>query len=178
MAVKANDLPSGIQRCSQSGSIGQYLNNLKSGRPDQYATQSDEWKSLKSNGANDAWFEVYATNRDECNVVFGTGNKQVSNPKLVQNLVFRFKDQSSASKAYQNGIFGLNSTALQGQQGLKRGSSTGFGNNAVTVNTTLSSGVRIFLAFWQRDVFAVLFRADNLKDSDSQKAAQDVNSRI
>jgi hypothetical protein len=180
VAVQNGDVPTGLQKCSESGEINSYLKNVKAKNTSTYQQVNDLWQKEKKAGATAGWVQAYADSSAECNSL-GTGQSPSSNnpPRIVLNYVVQFKDESSAAKDYNdNEILGVNPQQIQSQGGtVKKGSETGLGGNSTSGSISLF-GLQLEFAAWQKKAFFVAVIAVGLSDPEAKKVYDGINGRI
>jgi hypothetical protein len=177
VAAQPGDLPSGLQRCAESGDINTFLKNTKSQNPQTATDVQNQWKNLQNKGATDGYVQVFSDNKAECTSLFGVGRTGERNFKLAFNIVFKFKDESSAMKAYESGALGITPKNAKSQPGVTEGNATGLGNNSVTFTETFGNQP-LYLGFWQNKSFDILLLTVNIANGEAKQAATRINQRV
>src|SRR5258706_6143874 len=115
VAVQPGDVPSTMHRCSISGDINTYIENLKTKDPPTYTSTKNEWTDAQSKGATATQVTFYTDSDANCaNVASTVANLSAAAYPLVVNFSVQFKDEASAASGYTNGqIFGIDRTILK-----------------------------------------------------------------
>jgi hypothetical protein len=180
VSVQPGDLPSGMHRCSISGDINTYLNNLKTKDPSIYSSTNSQWINAQSKGATATQVVFYTESEANCaTVASSVGSLSAATYKLVVNFVVQFKDEASAANGYTNGqIFGIDRTVLKANGApVVEGAKTGLGPNSEVLSTTILSQA-FYIAVWQNKAFMVILGIINLDSATGQKVADAQNKRI
>ena len=176
VAIQEGDLK-GLQKCKESGSISDFLKSAQGENPDTYKAEQQAWKKLQDGGATDGWVQVLSNTPKECTSLFGVGTAPQQNPKVASSFVFKYRDESSAVKAFNRGDFGVSPASVKGQNGVSEGAATGLGNNSVVFSQSFGNQSS-YLALWQNKQFGVLLFTVNVATQDAKKAAGNMNSRV
>jgi hypothetical protein len=180
VAVQPGDLPSGMHRCSISGDINTYLDNLKSKDPATYTSTKSQWDEAQAKGATATQVTFYTDSEANCASVASTvSNISAATYQLVVNFVVQFKDEPSAANGYTNGqIFGIDRATLKANGApVTEGSKTGLGPNSVVLSTTILAQ-SFYIAVWQNKAFMVILGIINFDSATGQKVADAENRRI
>ena len=179
VALQSGDVPKGLQRCSESGDIQSYLDQLKKKDPASYQSTSDQWTKEKNAGATAGYVAIYADNTAECDTFLGgkTPNSKTP-PKIMINIVVEFKDEASSAKDYKASFFGFSTQDLKSSGAtVTEGKNTGLGANSA-VGSVAIFGVTLYFAVWQDKAFESALVSFNVPDADSRKATTNINGRI
>ena len=180
VSVQPGDLPSGMHRCSISGDINTYLENLKTNDPATYASTKAQWADAQAKGATATQVTFYTDSEANCASVASTvSNISAATYKLVVNFVVQFKDETSAANGYTSGqIFGIDRTNMKANGApVTEGSTTGLGPNSVTLSTSVLAQ-SFYIAVWQNKAFMVILGIINFDSGTGQKVADAQNKRI
>ena len=179
VAVQPADLPNTMHRCSISGDINTYIENLKAKDPATYTSTKSEWTDAQSKGATATQVSFYTDSDANCaNVASTVANLSAAAYPLVVNFSVQFKDEASAANGYTNGqIFGIDSAMLKANGAVVEGTKTGLGANSIVLNTTILSQA-FYIAVWQNKAFMVILGIINLDAATGQKVAAAENKRI
>lgn len=177
VALQAQDVPEGFQACSYSGPMDDYLNRVKALDESASATAASVWQHLRDAGAVEGHVAVFADTPHSCERWVkgspeGSGQAAV---KVAQSIVVRFGSTEAAIRAHGDDIFGQ--TRLLASPGGISGEDTGLGPNSITGGSE-APGASSYHAVWQRDVFNVFLRGENLSRPEFAVAAKAVNPRI
>lgn len=172
VALQKGDIR-GLDRCSGSGAIATYLQDLKRKNVDAYTGIQDGWKQLQDSGAQDAAIVTYTDSPASCD-----GKLGVSQGTAATSFVIKYRDSGAAGSAWQRGILGF-PTPSSGQQvpGLVFGKTTGLGANSWEYQVT-NGPAAVYLAFWQHGSFDVFVLTDDLDVATSRHLARTVDARI
>ena len=178
VAVQSSDLPSGMVRCSVSGSIEDFIKAEQTPDPNTSKTISDYWTDAKSNGATASYVALYTDSQSRC--------ADIKNPqtdvgtatyKLVVNFVVQFKNEASAQDAYKNkSIFGFSAAQLRSAPTVE-GKDTGLTDNSIVLNQSLGNQ-SFYIADWQNKTFLVILAVLNIDPTASKKVSTAENGRI
>ena len=180
VAVQPGDLPSGMHRCSISGEINTYLDNLKTKDPATYTSTKAQWDDAQTKGATATQVTFYTDSEANCASVASTvSNISAATYKLVVNFVVQFKDEAGAANGYTNGqIFGIDRAMLKANGApVTEGSNTGLGPNSIALSTTILAQ-SFYIAVWQNKAFMVILGIINFDSATGQKVADAENKRI
>ena len=180
VAVQPGDLPSGMHRCSISGDINTYLDNLKTKDPATYTSTKAQWDDAQTKGATATQVTFYTDSEANCASVASTVfNISAATYKLVVNFVVQFKDEAGAANGYTNGqIFGIDRAMLKANGApVTEGSKTGLGPNSIALSTTILAQ-SFYIAVWQNKAFMVILGIINFDSATGQKVADAENKRI
>jgi hypothetical protein len=180
VAVQPSDLPNTMHRCSISGDINTYIENLKAKDPPTYASTKSEWADAQSKGVTATQVVFFTDGDANCtNVASAVANLSGAAYPLVVNFSVQFKDEASAANGYTNGkIFGIDRSMLKANGApVVEGTKTGLGPNSIVLNTTISSQA-YYIAVWQSKAFMVILGIINLDAATGQKVATAENKRI
>ena len=180
VAVQPSDLPNTMHRCSVSGDINSYIDNLKTKDPATYTSTKNEWTDAQSKGATAAQVVFYTDSDANCASVASTvANLSGASYPLVVNFSVQFKDEASAASGYTNGqIFGIDRTTLKANGApVVEGTKTGLGPNSIVLSATVLSQA-FYIAVWQNKAFMVILGIINLDPASGQKVAAAENKRI
>jgi hypothetical protein len=180
VSVQPGDLPSVMHRCSISGDISTYLENLKTKDPTTYTSTKAQWADAQSKGATATQVVFYTDSEANCASVASTvSNISAATYKLVVNFVVQFKDEASAATGYTDGhIFGIDRKLLKANGApVTEGTKTGLGANSIVLSTTILSQ-SFYIAVWQNKAFMVILGIINLDSTTGQKVADAQNKRV
>lgn len=180
VAVQPGDVPSTMHRCSISGDIDTYIENLKTKDPPTYTSTKNEWTDAQSKGAIATQVTFYTDSDANCaNVASTVANLSAAAYPLVVNFSVQFKDEASAASGYTNGkIFGIDRSMLKANSApVVEGTKTGLGPNSIVLSTTIASQA-FYIAVWQNKAFMVILGIINLDAATGQKVADAENKRI
>lgn len=180
VAVQAADVPKTMHRCSVSGDINTYLDNVKTKDPTTYTSTKAEWTDTQAKGATATQVVFYTDSEANCaSVASSVASLSAAAYPLVVNFVVQFKDEPSAASGYANGqIFGIDSAVLKANGApVTEGTKTGLGSNSIVLSTTILSQA-FYIAVWQNKAFMVILGIINLDSATGQKVAAGENSRI
>ena len=180
VSVQAGDLPSGMHRCSISGDINTYLENLKTKDPATYASTKAQWADAQTKGATATQVTFYTDSEANCaNVASTVSSISSATYKLVVNFVVQFKDETSAASGYTSGqIFGIDRSMLKANGApVTEGAKTGLGPNSITLSTSILSQ-SFYIAAWQNKAFMIILGIINFDSATGQNVADAENKRI
>jgi len=180
VAVQPGDVPSTMHRCSISGDINAYIENLKTKDPPTYTSTKNEWTDAQSKGATATQVTFFTDSDANCaNVASTVANLSAAAYPLVVNFSVQFKDEASAASGYTNGqIFGIDRSMLKANSApVVEGTKTGLGPNSIVLSTTIASQ-DFYIAVWQNKAFMVILGIINLDAATGQKVADAENRRI
>ncbi|HEY2597153.1 MAG TPA: hypothetical protein VGJ79_01605 [Candidatus Dormibacteraeota bacterium] len=180
VAVQAADVPNTMHRCSISGDINAYLDNLKTKDPATYTATKAEWDDAQVKGATAAQVVFYTDSAANCDTVAGAvSNLSAAAYPLVVNFSVQFKDEASAASGYSSGkIFGIDRSMLKANSApVIEGAKTGLGPNSVVLSTAVLNQ-SFYIAVWQNKAFMVILGIINLDAAIGQKVAEAENNRI
>ena len=167
VSLQQSDLPSGLQNCgNETGDVAKSKDT---------ETQA-EWKKQSSAGAKSGYQSIYANSSSECAQLAKSTASPPKNAKLAGSIVLQYKDDATALKAYNSGVFGMKPTDVSGQ-GATTGTATGLGANSIWLSASFG-GQSIAISVWEHKAFVALFVAFNLADTDAKKAATNMDGRI
>lgn len=178
VAVQAGDVPPGLVRCRYSGTMSDYLEQIKGRSEKGFASISSTWAALQASGGTEGYVAVYAETEGACEVwVTGEGGSHVrGGSRVVSAVVVKFPDAAVAESAYKADIF--KQSALNGRPGLRVlvGSATGLGPNAI-VGADEAANPAVHQAVWQNGNFNVFFTSRNLTRPEFTSATSLANRR-
>jgi len=180
VALRASDLPSGMQRCDLSGDINNYLKKIQTKDPSTYSTIKAQWEAAQKDGATAADVEFYTDSDKHCASLESSSSQAgTATYKLALNFVFQFKDESSAQKGYTtDSIFGFSASSLKSSQvPVTEGAATGLGPNS-TVLTIAIASQSFYVAVWQNKRFMVILGVLNIDTATDKNVALAENKRI
>src|SRR5487761_14674 len=100
VAVQPGDVPNNMHRCSISGDIGSYLNNLKTKDPATYKSTNAEWTDAQSKGVTATQVTFYSDSDANCaSVASAVANLSGAAYPLVVNFSVQFKDERARPAA-------------------------------------------------------------------------------
>lgn len=180
VSVQSSDVPKGMSKCSQSGDVNTYLNEVKTSDPKSYSTTKAEWDLAKKDGATGAQFTFYAVTKADCSGL-SKASGGAPTDKLIGSVVIQFKDSTSASKGFSSeSILGFKSSDLKALGGsgftLTEGTKTGLGANSAVVSG--SFGAPIWIAVWVNKAFYVILIGFNVDTPAMGRIATAINGRI
>jgi hypothetical protein len=164
----------GLTKCSTSGNMDATLAELKKTDPSNYESTEKEWAKLKSEGATDAYFAIYASDTATCGKLSAGTNK--AGTKILGSLVVEFKDTAAATTGYDGGAFGIDPKTTTGT-GSKTGNATGLGPNSVSGYFS-GTGFEFFIALWQRDKWLSYLLTEGYNEAESTGLAKVVDARL
>ena len=168
--LQQGDVPSGLNLCAGSGPFDGYITNLQTGQPALAGRLSDQWLSLRTQGATGAAISLYTSDDSACTAELAA----VSKAKSAAAFVAVFADEGQADRAWQTGVLGFTPPAPgELPPGLSRGTPTALGLSAWTYDR---SPVR--LACWHKSVFVALVVLTNLDINAFKAATAAVNARL
>jgi len=181
IALQSGDVPAGFHHCSNfSGKYESIFPQFLGSGADQKS-----WDAATNAGALDAWIEVYSEAENTCSV-YATATNPAPGGTLggFQNMVFKYRDEASAHKAFLAGAFipPVPASHLSGRsQPLTgraiRGKDTGLGvNSYVNIGTLLTYS--FWQGAWQNGNYIATIYAQQVPNSAVDTAASQVNSRI
>ena len=180
VSAQPGDLPNTMHRCSISGDVNTYMENLRTKDPATYTATKAEWEDAQTKGAIATEVVFYTDSAANCtNVASTVSNLSAAAYPLVVNFSVQFKDEASAATGYMNGkIFGIDRTLLKSNGApVVEGTKTGLGPNSVVLSTTVLSQA-FYIAVWQNKAFMVILGVINLDAATGQKVADAENKRI
>ena len=180
VAVQPGDVPNTLHRCSISGDINTYLDNLKTKDPATYTSTKAEWADAQSKGAIAAQVVFYTDSAANCeNVASTVANLSAAAYPLVVNFIVQFKDEGGAASGYTSGqIFGIDRSMLKANgSAVVEGTKTGLGPNSIVLSATILNQA-FYIAVWQNKAFMVILGIINLDSATAQKVAAAENQRI
>ena len=168
--LQSGDVPAGLSVCLGSGPIDVYLSVLSGADAALAARESNLWQQLRDQGAIAGAVSVYAANPTACKTELGA----TTTVKAMTSLVFQFRDEGQAERAWESGVFGF-APPPPGQvsPGLIRGTGTGLGQSSFTYDR---ASVR--LACWRRSVFVSLVVVSNLDLNTFHAATAAIDPRL
>jgi hypothetical protein len=180
VSAQPGDLPSGMHRCSISGDINTYLENLKTKDPATYTSTKSQWTDAQAKGATATQVTFYTDSEANCaNVASTVSSISSATYKLVVNFVVQFKDETSAASGYTSGqIFGIDRSMLKANGApVTEGTKTGLGPNSITLSTSILAQ-SFYIAAWQNKAFMVILGIINFDSTTGQSVADAENKRI
>jgi formylmethanofuran:tetrahydromethanopterin formyltransferase len=178
VAVQQADLPSGMVRCPISGKIEDFIKAEQTPDPNTAKSITAYWTDAQSNGAKEAYAAIYADSQDRCAAIkdpqtdVGTATY-----KLVVNFVLEFKDEATATDAYNNKtIFGFSKSQLKAAPVIE-GTKTGLTENSIVLSQAIANQ-QFYIAEWQNKKFMVILAVLNIDPESSKKVSTAENSRI
>ena len=180
VAVQSGDLPKGMTRCDLTGDIGSFISREATPDPGTSKSASASWQDAQKNGATSAYTAVYADNTNHCAAIKSSSTDiSATSYPLIINFVVKYKDDTSAAKAYSGEtVFDFSSAKLRtGGQPVIEGTKTGLTQNSIVLNTSVL-GQTFYIAFWQDRSFLVILYVINMDATSGKKIAAGVNGRI
>lgn len=178
VAVQKSDLPNGMVKCAISGDIEDFIKAEQSPDPNTSKSINDYWTDAKANGAKAAYAAIYTDSEDKCAAIkdpktdVGTATY-----KLVVNFVVEFKDEKTATDAYNNkSIFGFSRSQLRSAPTIE-GTKTGLTANSIVLSQSIANQ-SFYIAEWQNKAFMVILAVLNIDPESSKKVSTAENSRI
>jgi len=178
VAVQPGDLPGGMVRCNLSGNIEDFIKAEQTPDPNTAKSIAGYWTDAQSNGAKEAYAAIYADSQDRCAAIkdpqtdVGTATY-----KLVVNFVLEFKDEATATDAYNNKtIFGFSKSQLKAAPVIE-GTKTGLTENSIVLSQAIANQ-QFYIAEWQNKKFMVILAVLNIDPESSKKVSTAENSRI
>jgi hypothetical protein len=174
VAVRPGDFPGlALQACSSSGDVDAFI---KAESTAGGTTKEDEesWRKAKELGASGSWVQMLAADAEQCATLIGdNGAFKVSGPWAV-SYVLKFKDEAGARQAYQTGLFlPLGTPPATSEGPVLVGVATGLGPNAYVGDL-----FGIHFAAWQNKQFYVAEASGQMRATDNEKGASNVQARI
>jgi hypothetical protein len=169
-----------MHRCSISGDINTYLENLKTKDPATYTSTKSQWTDAQAKGATATQVTFYTDSEANCaNVASTVSSISSATYKLVVNFVVQFKDETSAASGYTSGqIFGIDRSMLKANGApVTEGTKTGLGPNSITLSTSILAQ-SFYIAAWQNKAFMVILGIINFDSATGQSVADAENKRI
>lgn len=183
VSAQSSDVPKGLTKCSQSGDVNKYLNDLKASDPSSYNTTKAEWDAAKKDGATGAEFTFFAASKKDCSSLSNSSSSSApSTAKVVGSVVVQFKDAASATKAYgSESILGFDTASLKQAAAagftVTEGTKTGLTANAIVVSGSFG-GTTLYVAAWANKIFYVIVVAANEDATAMGHVVTAVNGRI
>ena len=178
VAVQKSDLPSGMVRCAISGNIEDFIRAEQSPDPNTAKSISNYWTDAKSNGATSAYAAIYTDSEVRCAAIkdpktdVGTATY-----KLVVNFVVEFKDEKTATDAYNTkSVFGFSRSQLRSAPTIE-GTKTGLTANSIVLSQSIANQ-SFYIAEWQNKTFMVILAVLNIDAEASKKVSTAENGRI
>src|SRR5712691_161441 len=168
--LQSGDVPAGLNVCLGSGPIDVYLSVLSGEDADLAARESNYWQQLRNEGAIAGAVSVFAANATACKAELGV----TTNVKAMTSLVFQFRDEGQAERAWESSVFGF-APPPPGQlsPGLIRGTSTGLGPSSFTYDRP-----SVRLACWRRSVYVAVVVVSNLDPNTFRAATAAIDPRL
>jgi len=178
VSVQQADLPSGMVRCPISGKIEDFIKAEQSPDPNTAKSISGYWTDAQSNGAKAAYAAIYTDSQDRCAAIKNPETDVgTATYKLVVNFVVEFKDEATATDAYNNkSVFGFSKSQLKAAPVIE-GTKTGLTENSVVLSQAIASQ-QFYIAEWQNKKFMVILAVLNIDSESSKKVSTAENSRI
>ena len=178
VAVQQSDVPNGMVRCPISGKIEDFIKAEQTPDPNSAKSISAYWTDAQTNGAKAAYAAIYTDSADRCAAI---KNPQTdvgtATYKLVVNFVVEFKDEATATDAYNNkSIFGFSKSQLKAAPVIE-GTKTGLTEHSIVLSQAIASQ-QFYVAEWQNKKFIVILAVLNIDPEASKKIATTENSRI
>jgi len=183
VSVQSSDVPKGLTKCSQSGDVNKYLNELKASDPTSYDSTKAEWDQAKKDGATGAEFTFYASSQNDCSSLLkGSSGSAPSTAKVIGSVVIQFKDAASASKASTTeSILGFDRASLRQAAAagftVTEGTKTGLGANSIVVSGSFG-GTTLFVAAWSNKAFYLVVIGENEDATSMGHVATAANGRV
>jgi formylmethanofuran:tetrahydromethanopterin formyltransferase len=178
VSVQQGDVPSGMVKCPLSGNIEDFIKAEQTPDPNTATSITNYWTDAQSNGAKTAYAAIFADSQDRCSSI---KNPQTdvgtATYKLVVNFVVEFKDEATATDAYNNKtIFGFSKSQLKAAPVIE-GTKTGLTENSIVLSQAIASQ-QFYIAEWQNKKFMVILAVLNIDPEASKKVSTAENSRI
>jgi hypothetical protein len=172
VAVQPGDLPATMHRCPNSGPMDVYLRDLEARNPYASTILRGSWTDLQDAGATTAVLVQYAADPAACADEPGAG----PGPNAA-TFVARFPDAQSAAAAFRKGALGF-PTPPDGEQapGLSQGDATHLSPTAWVLQRSVR-GRFLYVAYWQRAAFTIMFVAADLDSQVAHQAAMAASRR-
>lgn len=147
--------PAGFTHCPQSGDVTKISDKDTQG----------EWSYQQQKaGATGGDIEVWASSSGDCK---GMPDIRKGGAKLIASAVITYKDASTATSAFNGGVFGVSNSAVASAPGAVKGSSSGFGSNSVYAYSTGEA-----MALWVNGSKVGAVIGENVSESDFKSFAQ------
>jgi hypothetical protein len=178
VSVQQADLPSGMVKCPISGKIEDFIKAEQTPDPNTSKSISDYWTDAKTNGATAAYASIYTDSSDRCAAIKNPETDVgTATYKLVVNFVVQFKDEATATDAFNNKtIFGFSKSQLKAAPVIE-GTQTGLTQNSIVLSQSIASQ-QFYIAEWQNKTFMVILAVLNIDPESSKKVSTAENSRI
>lgn len=173
ITLQQSDLPVGLQRCSASGEIGDFVRSLQRDNPAAHDELATAWRDLQHRGADAAAVSVFVAQPATCSARLGAG--QGTN---VATVVVRFTSDGAAAAAYRSGVLGFTTPNENAEvPNMVRGAATGVGRNAWIIERTVQ-GRSVIVGLWERHAILVVFVAVDADPLHAKQALSLVDGRI
>ena len=178
VSVQKSDLPSGMVKCPISGEIEDFIKAEQSPDPNTSKSISDYWTAAKTNGAKAAYAALYTDSDQRCAAIKDPSTDVgTATYKLVVNFVVEFKDEKTATDAYNNkSIFGFSRSQLRSAPTIE-GTKTGLTANSIVLSQSIANQ-SFYIAEWHNKTFMVILAVLNIDAESSKKVSTAENSRI
>jgi formylmethanofuran:tetrahydromethanopterin formyltransferase len=178
VAVQQADLPSGMVRCPISGKIEDFIKAVQTPDPNTAKSITAYWTDAQSDGAKAAYAAIYTDSQDRCAAIKNPETDVgTATYKLVVNFVVEFKDEATATDAYNNkSVFGFSKSQLKAAPVIE-GTKTGLTENSIVLTQAIASQ-QFYIAEWQNKKFMVILAVLNIDPESSKKVSTAENSRI
>ena len=167
--LRAADVPPGLYRCPQSGSMASAARVAAPG-----SLEAGAWTRLVSDGADQGGIVAFSDGAISCAEELGVA----TTGRSVTAVVVRFRTQGGALTAYNRGLLGFDSpTQAQDSPFLTVGAATGLGEHSWVYDP--SSGTRLnWIGLWRKGRFLVLLVTAGLDEPTSNGLAAILDGRI
>jgi hypothetical protein len=190
MSLQADDVPSGLHLCSQSGDVTKILSAFKAKNLPAWSTVRGTWAALQRSGATDSWWQLYATTQPACDTYFAQGGYAVSQEtplttRMMISTITQFPDSQTASftinnanGVYYGGGFGPSGISRH-QPWYPDGTKLGVGPDSVFLTSKPGSSETPSLqGGWVNKSFVLSLSAYNIPVVDAEKAVSKMNARV
>lgn len=166
VALKASDLPSGMQRCAGRSGDLKTMPELGGTQNSQPSATSQAWSRLEANGVIAGWREQYVTTTGAC-------AEGATYATAVTSEVLQFPDQTAAA------VYWARTYHCPGQD-FQCGPASGLGDNSVSKwLADASAGSSSFCLYaWQQKQFIIDFTGTGLSLDSCNSAAMEIKARI
>jgi hypothetical protein len=178
VSVQNSDLPSGMVKCAISGAIEDFIKAEQSPDPNTSKSIESYWTDAKSNGAKAAYAAIFTDSEDRCAAIKNPSTDVgTATYKLVVNFVVQFKDEKTATDAYNNkSVFGFSRSQLRSAPTIE-GTKTGLTANSIVLSQSIANQ-SFYIAEWQNKAFMVILAVLNIDPESSKKVSTAENGRI
>jgi hypothetical protein len=173
IGLQRGDLPADLRQCPDSGAIDAYLRGLERASAPAHSELAAAWRELQGHGAGAAAVAVYAAQPAACGARLGAGDGP-----SASSVVVRFRDDSAAAAAYQQGVLGFTTPSEDAEVAdMTRGAATGIGRNSWVLQRSVQ-GRALIVGLWERNTVLVLFVAVDVDPLHAKQALSTMDGRI